>query len=549
MAALQSFVTSSPGWSILIGVVLLGLLALAGLVAYGFSAPPTPEERKKWLPGDNLLGNEANRLRGTLAITIDAPRERVWPYLAQLGQRRAGFYSFDWLERLFTFKIYNTYTIVAEWQDIAPGEYIFYHQNGIGSEVKEVDKGRHIASLSDSRRPSNCQGAFAFVPPFGLKSFAWSWNFILEDAGPGQTRFFTRCDAVFEPYDGLRKGLVAFFLGIPSFVMCKSMLKTIKACAEGRKSQKTPMNTEAKPPVEQPIYVPRKSWLGISDWIVDKIGVRPITWKPVLKIFKLIVAGSKYMDAPIFGPIYKRLMLFTPNEKRYSHGTIYNLNVDVSAQAESVVVPMDLVKDMLRHASYIASSNACICRDANRCSHFPKEVCCLFLSKSGQTIVDHGVGYEISLDDALARVDKAAELGLIGQALFVEVEQFIWGFSNETMGHFIEMCFCCPCCCVGLNLSHNASRDVKQRFTASGWTSVVDANLCAGCGDCVAPCPQAAITITSEEKAIVNQDYCVGCGICKTHCPTGAIHINQTRPMRASVQEYFLEDARLDLKI
>jgi len=299
----------------------------------------------------------------------------------------------------------------------------------------------------------------------------------------------------------------------------------------------------------RPIYTPKKSWLGISDWIIDKIGVRPATWKPVLKVFKLIVAGSKYMESPIFGPIYKRLMMFTPGEKRYSHGTIYNLNVDVSEQGESVVLPMDLVKDMLKKASYIASSNACICRDANNCGNYPKELCCLFLSNSGRTIVDHRVGYEISLQDALARVDKAADLGLIGQALFVEVEQFIWGFSNENMEHFIEMCFCCPCCCVGLNLSRNASRDVKNRFRPSGWTSLVDEAQCNGCGACISPCPQAAITLNASAKAVINQSYCVGCGICKTKCPVDAIKIKQTMPMRESVQAYFLEDGRLNLKI
>ncbi len=97
------------------------------------------------------------------------------------------------------------------------------------------------------------------------------------------------------------------------------------------------MNTRLSPDTPKPVYTPKKSWLGLSDWIIDKIGVRPMTWKPILKVFKLIVAGSKYMEKPIFGPIYKRLMMFTPEEKTYSHGTIYNLNVDVSDQGESVV--------------------------------------------------------------------------------------------------------------------------------------------------------------------------------------------------------------------
>ena len=233
MSTVRSFVTRHPGWFILISSALSGLLGLAGLVYYGFSQPPTPAEKKKRLPGDELLGQETNRLRGTLAVTINAPREKVWPYLAQLGQSRGGFYSFDWLERLFTFQIYNTYTIIDEWQHRSPGEYLFYHQNGIGSEIKDVKPPEYFTSLSDSRHPSNIRGTFAFVPPLGLEYFAWSWNFILEDAGNGQTRFFTRCDAVFEPYDSLRQGLVAVCLGIPSFVMCKSMLTTIKACAEG----------------------------------------------------------------------------------------------------------------------------------------------------------------------------------------------------------------------------------------------------------------------------------------------------------------------------
>ncbi len=235
MNTLLVFITQHPVWFTLLGVTLFGMLVLIGLVGYGFSEPPTEAEKKKRLPGDELLGGEAHRLRGSLAITIDAPRETVWPYLAQLGQRRAGFYSFDWLERLCSFHIYNTYKIVDEWQNVYSGEYIFYHQCGIGSEVQDFKKDQYLTSLSDSRRPSTCQGAMAFVPPFKLDYFAWSWNFILEDTGPGKTRFFTRCDAVFEPFHGIRKGLVAFFLGIPSFVMCKSMLKTIKACAEGRK--------------------------------------------------------------------------------------------------------------------------------------------------------------------------------------------------------------------------------------------------------------------------------------------------------------------------
>ena len=235
MSGLQYFIHFHTVWFVIICIVVLGILLLAGLLYYGFSNPPTDEEKKKRLPGDELLGGEPHHMRGTLAVTVNAPHEKVWPYLAQLGQRRAGFYSFGWLERLFGFHIYNTFTAIDEWQNMYAGEYIFYHQAGIGSEVKDVKPGEYFTSLSDSRHPSTFQGAYAFIPPFKLTAFAWSWNFILEDLGNGKTRFFTRCDAVLEPFDGFRHAIAAFTLGIPSFVMCKGMLTTIKACAEGRK--------------------------------------------------------------------------------------------------------------------------------------------------------------------------------------------------------------------------------------------------------------------------------------------------------------------------
>jgi hypothetical protein len=234
MNGLQNFWNSHPLCFVIICIILLGITMLCSLLYYGLSNPPTAKEKKRWLPGDDLLGGETHHMRGTLAITINAPQEKVWPYLAQLGQRRAGFYSFAWLERLLGFHIYNDYRIVEEWQNIEPGQFIFYHQAGIGSEVIEVKEGEYFTSLSDSRKPSKYQHAMAFVPPFKLDFFAWSWNFILEDVGEGQTRFYTRCDAAYEPYSKFRWWLAAIFLGIPSFVMCKGMLRTIKRCAEGK---------------------------------------------------------------------------------------------------------------------------------------------------------------------------------------------------------------------------------------------------------------------------------------------------------------------------
>jgi Pyruvate/2-oxoacid:ferredoxin oxidoreductase delta subunit len=315
-------------------------------------------------------------------------------------------------------------------------------------------------------------------------------------------------------------------------------------------NKQTELKAEKKVPAYKTnLWVPHKNGLGIKNWIIDHTSAHQYSWKFYLGVFRTIVNGSKLMKYPVLGKIYKTLMMFG-NENQHTSATVYNLNVDVSEEGESVVLPMDLIKDTINQASYIASINKCLCRDAQDCKDYPKEVCCLFLSKAGKRVVSHGVAYEISKEDALKRVDEAAKLGLIGQALWVEVEQFIWGFANDEMENFLEICFCCPCCCVGFNLSRNASPDVKERFRPTGWTAVIEEDKCIGCGDCCPDglCPQESISIV-DGKAVVVEDCCVGCGICKTKCQHAAIKIRQTKPMLGSMREYFLKEGGLDLKI
>jgi hypothetical protein len=58
----------------------------------------TDQEVRERLPGDDRTPTP--RVQSTRAVTIDAPPERVWPWLMQMGIGRAGFYSHDWVERL-----------------------------------------------------------------------------------------------------------------------------------------------------------------------------------------------------------------------------------------------------------------------------------------------------------------------------------------------------------------------------------------------------------------------------------------------------------------
>ena len=53
------------------------------------------DEPTRTLPGDDLLENPD--LLSTRAISIGAPTNAVWPWLAQMGSGRGGVYTYDWI--------------------------------------------------------------------------------------------------------------------------------------------------------------------------------------------------------------------------------------------------------------------------------------------------------------------------------------------------------------------------------------------------------------------------------------------------------------------
>ena len=93
--------------------VLSGLMAAIGVVAlYRAEVKPRmytwgarDEDVAAPLPCDELI--RAGGPRTTRAVTIDSPVESVWPWIAQIGEDRAGFYSYSWLERAAGAKIHN----------------------------------------------------------------------------------------------------------------------------------------------------------------------------------------------------------------------------------------------------------------------------------------------------------------------------------------------------------------------------------------------------------------------------------------------------------
>ncbi len=51
-----------------------------------------------------MLGDAAvphPNYENTMALEIEADPGHIWPWLVQMGYRRGGLYSYDWLDRFF----------------------------------------------------------------------------------------------------------------------------------------------------------------------------------------------------------------------------------------------------------------------------------------------------------------------------------------------------------------------------------------------------------------------------------------------------------------
>lgn len=111
----------APRWRVVLPMlaVLWGLY-LSVLHPWLMSWGATASEVAMRLPGDELPPTSYF----TRGITIEAPVSAVWPWIVQIGQDRAGFYSNTWLENLTGADIHNADEIHAEWQQRAVGDRV-----------------------------------------------------------------------------------------------------------------------------------------------------------------------------------------------------------------------------------------------------------------------------------------------------------------------------------------------------------------------------------------------------------------------------------------
>lgn len=261
-------------------------------------------------------------------------------------------------------------------------------------------------------------------------------------------------------------------------------------------------------------------------------------WQVLLVILRSFTKATQFFQYPLIGPKLKKMANLEPGAK--SQAYTLNINADVTDAAQGVILPVDMMKQLIRESSYRAIMNQCLCRCAFDCKDFPHNQGCLFIGEGAKGIVKQGQGRKVSVEEALAHIDRGAQLGLIGQAMWLEVERLILGVRHEKdVARWLEICFCCPCCCGTFKMIKNANQaDISERFRSIGWKAHVDEESCVACGLCIEKCPVQAITLNNKHLA-VDQEKCLGCGFCAARCQPKSIKLHLHAPLLDKVQDYF----------
>lgn len=201
----------------------LGMLAAAGVCAierYGRRSGATREEGGRPLPGDDIAPRPL--WASTRAITIEAPPDEVWPWVVQMGfpPHRAGWYTPHWLDvAMWGKRPRSADHIVSELQDLKVGDTVPDSADySVFYEVDEIERPHHIV-LHSVRH---------VFPP--LKSSDFTWVFVLEDAGAGQTRFIIRARVAYRPLWALP--MIELLLNAGDLVNASAMLRNVKKLAE-----------------------------------------------------------------------------------------------------------------------------------------------------------------------------------------------------------------------------------------------------------------------------------------------------------------------------
>jgi hypothetical protein len=177
-------------------------------------------------PGDELVPNP--HFSYTHGIEIAAPAERVWPWVAQIGADRGGFYSYQWLENLVGCNVRNAEVVHPEWE-AKLGQALLLHPDPKAPrlQIVAVDRGRYVLASGPADEQARSQNQ-----PWA----AASWLFLVEPLGEKRCRFISRYRAACSEDLATRLAYGPALIEPVAFAMDRRMLLGVKERAEREES-------------------------------------------------------------------------------------------------------------------------------------------------------------------------------------------------------------------------------------------------------------------------------------------------------------------------
>jgi len=183
---------------------------------------------------------------------------------------------------------------------------------------------------------------------------------------------------------------------------------------------------------------------------------------------------------------------------------------DITLTDLEQVIPYTLARDIVLRSPHHIVALECPCRAARSNPCLPLDVCLIVGEPFASFIAEHHPGRSrwVTQDEAVDILKAEQQRGHVSHAFF----------KDAMLGRFYAICNCCSCCCGAMQ----ARQEGTPMLASSGYISMVDTDLCSGCGTCSQNCQFSAITVQNG-VAVVDQDLCMGCGVCVALCQQDAI--------------------------
>jgi ferredoxin len=176
---------------------------------------------------------------------------------------------------------------------------------------------------------------------------------------------------------------------------------------------------------------------------------------------------------------------------------------------EQKILLNQTVEELIEKFDDIAVGH-CFCRHhqdllGNPCKQTDLRENCFTFGKSARYTSEQGFARMVSKEEALDIIKESEEDGLVHKAYHANFDLN----RDET-----SICNCCTCCC---------GQAGGPTVNYTNYISVIDHDICVGCGTCVEHCHTDDLQLNDEGKAVHVGDRCIGCGVCAYFCPEDAI--------------------------